>query len=151
MRIGLISLGVIATLRVALLFSVLVLVACQPSDNDSSQHPLLQTETLQLFISPAAVPVETPLTMTLVAPADIVAVRGELQGVSMYMGRIPLQWRKAADTQSENGRVTTTQWHTTFLLGACRDPNMEWALQLWLEDARGARQMQQVRLHSSWR
>lgn len=126
---------------------LLASTACQPPLNDSSQAELLQTATLQLAVSPARIPVETPLSMTLRSSETLRQVSGELKGVSMYMGRIPLQWRQAETTATPE----INAWTTEFFLGACSDPTMLWQLDLWLEYADGRREMQTVQFSSSWR
>ena len=126
---------------------LLTLASCQPPLKDSSQATLLQTATLHLLVSPAQIPVETPLTITLESPSKLVNVSGELRGVSMYMGRIPLQWRQAEVTAEHEMAV----WTAEFFLGACSDPAMQWQLELWLDYADGRREMQSVLFTSSWR
>lgn len=132
---------------VFLAWFIFVLTGCQPKIKDSSQATLLQTPELQLLVSPASIPVETPLTMTLQSNEALSGVTGELRGVSMYMGRIPVQWRQAEATTN----AETTVWTAEFLLGACSDPAMQWQLQLWLEYADGRRESQTVQFSSSWR
>lgn len=132
---------------VFLAWLIFALTGCQPKLKDSSQTTLLQTPALQLLVSPAQIPVETPLTMTLQSSAELTSVTGELQGVSMYMGRIPLQWRQAGVTTGTEATV----WTAEFFLGACSDPAMQWQLQLWLDYADGQRESQTVQFSSSWR
>jgi len=132
---------------VILAWFIFALTGCQPKIKDSSQATLLQTPELQLLVSPAQIPVETPLTMTLQSKEALNSVTGELRGVSMYMGRIPLQWRQAEATAN----TETTVWIAEFFLGACSDPAMQWQLQLWLEYADGRRESQTVQFSSSWR
>lgn len=108
---------------------------------------MLQTPTLHLLVSPAQIPVETPLTMVLESATDLINVSGELRGVSMYMGRIPLQWRQAEVTAERE----TAMWTAEFFLGACSDPDMQWQLELWLDYADGRRELQSVQFSSSWR
>lgn len=124
---------------------LLSLVSCHPPLKDSSQATLLQTPTLNLLVSPAQIPVETPLTMTL--QSNAVQVRGELRGLSMYMGRIPLQWRQAELTVDSESAV----WTAEFFLGACSDPHMQWQLELWLEYADGSSELHTIPFTSSWR
>lgn len=61
----------------------------------------------------------------------------------MYMGRIPLHWRKLSDTDS-------VVWQAEFLLGACTDPHMRWQLQLTLLLPDGSSELQFVEFSSSW-
>lgn len=134
--------------RLVLLMGLLVAVSgCQPKPQDTSQAILLQNAAFLLQISPGAIPVETALTLRLTPQEPLVQVSAEIQGVSMYMGRIPLQWRQA-DTTAE---AKTTTWTAEFFLGACSDPQMQWQLQLWLEYPDGRKVPYQVPFQSSWR
>lgn len=132
---------------VSLALLLLSLASCQPPLEDSSQASLLQTPTLNLLVSPAQIPVETPLRMRLETRDELVKVTGELRGISMYMGRIPLQWRQAELTTASEMSV----WTSEFFLGACSDPNMQWQLELWLEYADGSTVLKSVQFTSSWR
>lgn len=135
-------------LRVAFLsLLLLTLASCQPPVKDSSQATLLQTASLHLQVSPAQIPVETPLTFTLQSQNALLKVGGELRGVSMYMGRIPLQWRQHELTSESE----TALWTAEFFLGACSDPAMQWQLELWLDYADGRVERQSVQFTSSWR
>lgn len=117
-----------------------LLSACQPVNKDSSQQVLWQTDTLALTITPGSILVETPLLLSIKSAEPIQAISGELQGISMYMGRIPLQWQQIEG-----------EWQSTFLLGACSDPKMRWQLELELHYADGQQIRQQVEFQSSWR
>lgn len=121
-------------------FLVFLLQACQPVAKDSSPQVLWQTDSLMLTVAPGNILVETPLLLSMQSAEPISVISGELQGVSMYMGRIPLQWQ-----QVEGG------WQSTFLLGACSDPNMRWQLALLLQYADGRQIRQQIEFQSSWR
>lgn len=121
-------------------FLVFLLQACQPAHKDSSEQVLWQTDSLVLTVAPGSIVVETPLLLSMQSAEPISAISGELQGISMYMGRIPLQWQ-----QVEGG------WQSTFLLGACSDPNMRWRLALLLEYTDGRQVRQQIEFQSSWR
>jgi len=120
-----------------------VLQACTPAANDNSQLTLLQTAGLSVHISPATIPVESPLTLTVETNLDIHKLSGEIRGISMYMGRIPLHWRKLDAT-------TGSRWQTEFLLGACTDPQMRWQLILTLTLADGSEQLIMQEFTSSW-
>lgn len=128
---------------VAYLVFLLMVSGCNPAVNDNSQTMLLQTADLSLTVSPGLIPVETPLRLTLASSEDIQAVIAEVSGVSMYMGRIPLHWRKLDATSG-------SRWQTEFLLGACTDPQMRWQLQLTLTFADGRVQLLQHEFRSSW-
>ncbi|MFC0444815.1 hypothetical protein ACFOD1_10755 [Pseudidiomarina halophila] len=79
---------------------------------------------VRLIMPAPDVPVEHPLTLELVLPDRVVPGLSLVEGESMYMGSIPLQW-KVNDT----GR-----WQTTLYLGACSEPRMTWRLTVPLQD-----------------
>jgi hypothetical protein len=124
----------------SLSFAVLVLMlACKPVTNRTDAPLLLLDDAgMQLLLTPAAAPVETPL-MLILSAEQVIAVTGELNGVSMYMGRIPLQFTL------HNG-----QWQAEFFLGACSDPAMLWQVQLEMEFADGEKRSLKQQFHSSW-
>ncbi len=128
---------------VCLLLFLLLVSGCRPVANDNSQALLLQTDALSLTVSPAPIPVETPLRLVLESSLDIQAVSAEVRGLSMYMGRIPLHWRKLDVT-------TGSRWQAEFLLGACTDPQMRWQLILTLTLADGSEQLIMQEFTSSW-
>ncbi|MCH8491902.1 MAG: hypothetical protein LAT53_01530 [Idiomarina sp.] len=85
---------------------------------------------LKIYSNHPEMPVETPLQLTAVLPQrdelnSLRIVASEITGISMYMGRIPVQWRE----------IAANTWHADILLGACTDPNMIWQLTLTLADS----------------
>ena len=92
-----------------------------------------------VLLSPANAPVETPLTLTVNAE-NVSMLSGELTGVSMFMGRVPLRFNK----------ITENQWQAVFLLGACSDPHMQWQLVLQWQDAQGKNHTLKQQFQSSW-
>lgn len=134
-------------LLVLCLSTLFLLMGCQPALNDGSEAILLQTETLQLRVNPARIPVETPLTLSVETTRPLLGITAEIRGISMYMGRIPLQWRQVENTAATEMPL----WHAEFFLGACSDPDMKWELQLWLDYGDGRLEMQTVQFTSSWR
>ncbi len=93
---------------------------------------------MQLQLTPAEAPVETPLQLQLSAK-DVVAISGELTGISMYMGRIPLRFTQHNEL-----------WQAEFLLGACSEPAMLWQVELELSFANGEKHKVKQQFHSSW-
>lgn len=119
---------------------VMTMVACKPAPRLGDEPPLILIEDadVQLSLTPGAAPVEQPLLLVLDAD-DVVAVTGEVIGVSMYMGRVPLQFSRQQNI-----------WQSEFLLGACSDPDMQWQLQLEFEYANGEKRTLKQQFHSSW-
>lgn len=66
---------------------------------------------------------EQPIVFSLTLPPEFTPQLSEVRGVSMYMGRIPLQWQAL-----EPGR-----WQATLLVGACSEPTMQWQLTVPLQ------------------
>ena len=131
---------------IAISFSLLVLLACQPIEIDDSMLVLYQQPALAVQLSPAAAPVETPLQIIVQSDQPITAISAELSGVSMYMGLIPLRFQKLNTNDSGNSE----QWRAEFLLGACADPAMIWQLNLTLQLADGQKLSINERFNSSW-
>lgn len=92
------------------------------------------------FSSDPTMPVETRLTLQVAIPEDLTIVRSDVVGVSMYMGRIPLQWSP----------VSNGTWQADLMIGACTDPNMLWMLRIEFENPHGARQTKEIPFRSSW-
>ena len=124
----------------------LLLLACQPNQPDDSVRVLHQQADLQLSLSPAGAPVETPLLISLVSKQPIVSISAELSGISMYMGLIPLRFDKLS-TPTGSG---AEHWQAEFLLGACSDPAMLWQLNLTVQLADGRKLSINERFNSSW-
>ncbi len=100
---------------------------------------LFHSADITLTLTPGHAPVETPLTLSLTADG-LAAVTGELSGVTMYMGIVPLRFSQIAENQ----------WQAEFLLGACSDPDMQWQLVLRLQNKQGEKFTIKQMLHSSW-
>ncbi|MBZ9610940.1 hypothetical protein [Rheinheimera maricola] len=116
------------------------LSGCQPIDTaPGTPLILLQDSQLQLQLIPEHAPVETLLQLQLIS-SELASVTGELNGVTMYMGRVPLRF-------SRQGKL----WQADFLLGACSDPEMQWQVQLELEFINGKKRSIKQQFRSSWR
>lgn len=121
------------------LLAICAVSGCQPADKAPSLSRLLFSEPkLSLQLTPGDAPVETPLQL-IVSGEDIAAVTGEISGISMYMGRVPLKF-----SQHESA------WQAEFLLGACSDPKMLWQVQLELTLTDGKKRLLKQQFHSSW-
>ena len=102
---------------------------------------------LKIYSNHPEMPVETPLQLTAVLPQNdelnsLRIVASEITGISMYMGRIPVQWQE----------VAVNTWQADILLGACTDPNMVWELTITIEGTGGAskRNSIQIPFQSTW-
>lgn len=125
------------------LLCIALLGGCQPSaKSDKSTRLLYEGEPGSLLVQPAAIPVETPLTLIFSSAEPLVAVSGNVTGISMFMGRIPLSFAAESDNHM--------QWQTVMLLGACSDPKMQWQLDLQLTYADGRTETIRQVFQSSW-
>ncbi len=117
-----------------LIFSLTVvalLQACQPAEVASPEVNLthqVQIGGHQLVYSPARLPVESLLTLKLTPAQPIVSAKGKIEGITNYMGQIPLSFSFDANSQS---------WQSQFMLGACTEPQMRWRLTLELTTITG--------------
>lgn len=115
------------------------IVSCQPVDiTDDSSYLLYSDPELALQLTPGNAPVETPLQLHLNAK-NVVSVSGEITGISMYMGKIPLKFSQQQEV-----------WQSEFLLGACSESNMLWQLELDVLFEGGEKLKIKQQLTSSW-
>lgn len=122
------------------LLAICAVSGCQPADKAPiSSRLLIDEASVQLQLTPADAPVETPLQLQ-VYGEGIAEITGEISGISMYMGRVPLKFRRH-----------DTAWQAEFLLGACSDPKMLWQVELELTLTDGKKRLLKQQFHSSWR
>jgi hypothetical protein len=102
---------------------------------------------LKIYSNHPEMPIETPLQLTAVLPQSdelnsMRIVASEITGISMYMGRIPVQWRE----------IAANTWQADILLGACTDPNMIWQLTITFAGVSNAsaRSSIQIPFQSTW-
>lgn len=121
------------------LLAICVVTACQPTDKaPASPRLLIDDGIIQMQLAPGDAPVETPLQLS-VTGENIVEIAGNVSGVSMYMGLVPLKFNQNDGT-----------WQADFLLGACSDPNMVWQAELQLTFRDGKKRTLKQQFHSSW-
>ena len=116
-----------------LLFSLIVLLLCgcqpaTPPQLDQQVSYQVSLDGHQLTYSPARLPVESLLTLTLVPKQPVTSVSGTIEGISNYMGLIPLSFSYDS---------TSKTWQSQFMLGACTEPDMRWRLKLELKTVTG--------------
>lgn len=63
---------------------------------------------------------EESVTVSITLPQDLIIESAWIEGVNMYMGKIPVL------LESE----TNTKWTGWFMLGSCSEPVMRWQLRL---------------------
>ena len=107
------------------MFCSLLLVGCKPKPIVQSER-IVVLDQYQLIYKPAEQTPETLLTINIKDPT-IQSIRGEIVGLDMSMGKVPLFFSK-----SEDGSFAAQ-----FLLGVCTDPNMYWQVKLFITDQQG--------------
>lgn len=119
---------------VLLSLMLIALNACQPAPVQINKNPFceqpqntnddcsfaLGEDKIWLSSSDNRMPIEEGVRLTLTSSVPLAELNGEIRGVSMYMGRLPVIWERADDGG----------WHADIYLGACTDPNMVWELRL---------------------
>ena len=129
-------------ITILLALVVIGLSACQPAPVHLSKNPFCQQPTntnddcsfaldeatVWLSSSDTSMPIEQGVRLTLTSSVPLHQVSGEIRGVSMYMGRLPVVWEQESESV----------WHADVLLGACTDPKMVWELRLQMEAKAGA-------------
>ncbi|WP_143001055.1 hypothetical protein [Pseudidiomarina indica] len=109
------------------LLSGILLTSCKPAplpyENSSPGK-------IRHIFDPDQPKVEQPMTVIFTVAPDIELQRGVIEGVSMYMGTIPLVVEP----------VSETQWQAELWLGACSDPQMRWRATIpWVNPTAGTR------------
>ena len=103
------------------------LVACNPNIEQQPNSPKIVTfDKYRLMYTPGQLIPETLLELQ-IQGEDIANVQGEIVGLDMSMGKIPLFFRK--DAQGN--------FSAQFLLGVCSEPDMFWQLKLKITDSKG--------------
>ncbi|PTB85610.1 hypothetical protein C9927_02950 [Pseudidiomarina aestuarii] len=88
----------------------------------------MDTAAVKFSITPARPQPEQPISIQLTLPADWQPQASQLVAITMYMGSLPVVW-EADDSAGV--------WHTTFQVGACAEPQMEWQLRVPLQTPHG--------------
>lgn len=79
---------------------------------------------VEVWLSNSKVSPETPFTINLKLPDDAKNPSAKLEGVSMYMGFIPVQFTN-----------TEQIWTANTMVGACSEPVMTWKMIVTYQDA----------------
>ncbi|MFP3351078.1 hypothetical protein R0K04_06610 [Pseudoalteromonas sp. SIMBA_153] len=121
--------------RVCLLSFLLFLLGCDFSGSTSTAK-VSQSQTecknnkpchfenqVKVWLSEETLSPETPLSIYAQLPTDLKITRAKLEGVTMYMGYIPVQF-------TEQGNI----WLADTMVGICSEQNMVWKLVLTTVD-----------------
>lgn len=89
----------------------------------------MDTAAVKFSITPARPQPEHPISIQLTLPIEWQPQASQLVAITMYMGSLPVVWKADDDTAGV--------WHTTFQVGACAEPEMEWQLRVPLQTPQG--------------
>lgn len=82
----------------------------------NNDHCLFADKT-EIWLSAPNISPETPFTINLKLPEGASINSAKLEGVTMYMGYIPLQFKKGAN-----------YWHADTMVGLCSEKVMTWKM-----------------------
>lgn len=88
----------------------------------------LYQEKIILLMPRQPVPVEQGLQLRLQLPDGVVPQLSRVEGESMPMGQIPLQWQQ----------LDANEWQAILYLGACTEEQMVWRMTIPLEHQQAA-------------
>lgn len=121
--------------KVCLLSFLLFLLGCdfsgstsipkvtQPQTECENNKPCYFENQIKVWLSEETLSPETPFSIYTQLPAGFKITTAKLEGVTMYMGYIPLQF-------TEHGNI----WLANTMVGICSEQNMVWKLVLTAVD-----------------
>lgn len=121
--------------RVCLLSFLLFLLGCDFSGSTSTpkvtqsqtecenNKPCVYANQVKIWLSDETLSPETPFSIYTQLPANLTPTKAKLEGVSMYMGYIPVQFERQGNT-----------WVANTMVGICAEKNMVWKLVLTTTD-----------------
>lgn len=119
--------------RVCLFFLLIFLVACDYSKTSDTQQlknlaceaglPCTFPNGVKVWLSDGDLSPETPFSIFAELPKGHVITNAKLEGVTMYMGYIPQQFKRHGNT-----------WQSETMVGICAEKNMLWKLILNVTD-----------------
>ncbi len=105
---------------VVIMLIVLSIVSCSPPAKKTEvPHKTVDFAEYRLVYTPGQLKPETLLELA-IEGMDIKSVRGEIVGLDMSMGKIPLFFKHNSQQQ----------FVAQFLLGVCSDPDMYWQVKI---------------------
>lgn len=113
------------------MLTLVLLTACSPGETQVEMaSKVVNLSNFQLIYTPGQLAPETLLELA-VSGQDIKSVRGEIIGLDMSMGKIPLFFKQ---TQQNT-------FAAQFLLGVCSDPDMFWQVRITVTKHDGTEQV----------
>lgn len=82
-------------------------------------------------INPVPIPLEEELTVTLSIPIQRVFQRAWIEGVNMYMGKLPVV------VEGSHTIGTHVSYDAITFLGSCSEPNMRWRMVVEVAEGNG--------------
>ena len=127
--------------RVCLLSFLLFLLGCDFSGSTSTSTakvsqsqtecknntPCIFANQIKVWLSEETLSPETPFSIYAKLPAGVTITAAKLEGVTMYMGYIPVQFTKHSNI-----------WLANTMVGICSEQNMVWKLVLTTVDTKTA-------------
>ncbi|MBS3796902.1 hypothetical protein [Pseudoalteromonas sp. BDTF-M6] len=110
-----------------LLATLLSLTACDDTDmsivkdappTHCCDHHPLNIDSFRFALSGERVHPESSFSVSLQMPADALIESAKMQGITMYMGTIPVLFKQ----------IDARVWQADIMVGACSEPNMLWQL-----------------------
>lgn len=126
------------TFSQAMLFmsTLFTLAACNPQELSIEEQPVAAScqpnepcdysNKAKIWLPETDLSPETPFNINLSIPEGSVIIDAKLEGVTMYMGYIPVTFSRLADI-----------YQAQTMVGICSEKNMEWKLRLQLQDSEG--------------
>ncbi|MDN3377325.1 MULTISPECIES: hypothetical protein [unclassified Pseudoalteromonas] len=97
-----------------------VAASCQPNE------PCDYSNTTKIWLPVTDLTPETAFKINLSIPEGSAIISAKLEGVTMYMGYIPVTFEAIDDI-----------YQATTMVGICSEKNMKWKLRLQLQDSEG--------------
>ena len=94
--------------------------SCQPNE------PCIYKNKINVWLSEPQLTPETPFDINLSLPANRKIQKARLEGVTMYMGYIPINFDLVGDI-----------YRASTMVGICSEKNMKWKMLLQLQDPKG--------------
>lgn len=116
----------VSLLTLITIIIVIGLVASTREQGNSGDYCRLESETCtvagtplyRVTFSPFPAVTEHPVKINLTTSSPVIIESAWIEGVNMFMGRIPI-------TLTSDNAVN---WQSTFFVGACSEPKMQWQL-----------------------
>ncbi|SFT85814.1 MULTISPECIES: hypothetical protein [Pseudoalteromonas] len=125
------------TITSYILFLSVFIVACDRQSIDEPQTSATCEKNthcqfangVEIWLPNSVISPETPFSINLKLPPNAYNVSAKLEGVTMYMGYIPLQFTQKG-----------SYWSAQTMVGVCSEPVMTWKMTVVFTDAQNRQQ-----------